>query len=236
MGPLSSRFHLDEGEIAVDWTAFVHPSADLAAALLEALLDPKMTAITRGAAARASSGGRRARWTATLGGIALMGGQERAVMAALSGDAQASEMWAGQGEGARARGGEMWPGYEVRRALFGSALRRLVALPEVARFWQLMELDDGTPLSVRPVGYSEEATMADLALVSRKAELRALALPWKALLAVMLAAYGNELLLGEVFKGRGLALATGEAAPAIWRLPESVRRDALLLMANYAGW
>lgn len=47
--------------------------------------------------------------------------------------------------------------------------------------------------------------------------------------------YANDRLTREVFSGRGLALTTGEAAPALPSLPAGACRSGLEMMATYAG-
>ena len=222
---LASRFRIDADEIAVDWRGFVHPSAALVAALVEALLDPAMVATVRATE----------RWTDTLTCIYRMDRHERAVLDAMTGryiPPPRPEERSPERQGIEAA---IEKEKQARQA-FNGYVRELVALPEVAPYFRVTEPDDGTHDSVRPVGYELDAGRDALAVIARKSEIRKLPQPWQALLAVLLASYGNEDLTTEVFSGPGLALKTGEAAPALLTLPIEPRHAALRMMAGYTGW
>lgn len=200
---LAKRHQAAPGGISVDWTGYVHHSAQLAAVLLEATLDHMMALRTWS----------NTRWVQTCQCMFRMDGNEKAVIAALAGE--------------RAPG---WPA----KAHFNDALRRLIALPEIAPFFAVYGDDDGTHYSVRPVGF-EHDERDRLALFMGKKQIRAMAPGMRALLALITTAYSSDL-AEDLFRGRGLAMKAGDAAVDLCALPVEIRNDAMRLAAAYTGW
>lgn len=153
------------------------------------------------------------RWVQTCQCMFRMDGNEKAVIAALA--------------------GEQAPGWPAK-AHFNDALRRLIALPEIAPFFAVYGADDGTHYSVRPVGF-EHDERDQLALFMEKKRIRAMEPGMRALLALITTAYSSDL-AEDLFRGRGLALKTAEAAVTLCALPAEIRNDAMRLIAAYSGW
>lgn len=202
-GTLRERFELGEGhDGAINWTGYVHESAELAAAMVEALLDPHAVEQHRAGIP----------WVRTVAKVSSMDDPEKRVLGALIGY-------------------DLPLAYGRRRQDFNAGLRRLIALPEMSPWFIVTKPDDRTHYRVRPRGWLND----QIAVVTRRDQVRRLPLEQKALLAVLLTLY-NSSMAEDTFRGRGLALKTGPAVAALRQLPESAYRDAVLLLAAYPGW
>lgn len=202
-GTLCERFRLGKGrDGAINWTGYVHDSAELAAAVVEALLDPHAVQQHRA----------EIPWVHTLAKVSAMDDSEKRVLGALIGY-------------------DLPLPYGRRRQDFNAALRRLIALPEMAPWFIVTKPDDQTHYRVRPRGWRDD----QIAIVARRDQVRRLRLEQKALLAVLLTLY-NSSVAKDTFRGRGLELKTGPAVAALHQLPQEAYADAVLVLAAYPGW
>lgn len=205
---LERRYAPAPDGIAVAWNRSVHHTADLAAVLLDAALDP----------ARAERAWRGRRWTHVLDTMCRMDGTEKAVLAALAG----TEV--------------TWPDDRAQwRRRHNAVVRRVIKASELGGLFAPVRRDDGSIASVRPRDFDDERLDALPLLGEDRRRLRTAPMPTRSLAAALVAAYNNSL-ADEDFKGRGLALKAGQGAVALMHLRDDLRPVALRMLAYYGGW